>query len=99
MFISGYTNIENVFYCLNKNAQILIDPQRVVSTVGENLANDLPVCSQAHIHFNRVTPCILNISISQANVAAESIKMMKAKKACGPDNVRVSPRLLKYTAN
>ena len=99
MFISGYTNTENVFYCLNKNEQSLIDPQRIVSTVGENLANDLPVCSQAHIHFNRVTPCIMNISISKAKVAAESIKMMKAKKACGPDNVRVSPRPLKYAAN
>ena len=63
-------------------------------TVGEKLANDLLVCSQAssNIHFYRVSPCIMNISISRTNVA-ESIKRMKANKACGPDNV--SPRLLK----
>ena len=40
-------------------------------------------------YINRVTPCIMNISISHASVP-ESIDKMKANKACGPDNV--SPR-------
>ena len=65
------------------------------STVGEKLASDLPVCRQVNnnIYINRITPCIMNISISHAGVA-ESTNKMKANKACGPDNV--SPKLRKH---
>ena len=75
-----------------KKAQIL---NAYFSTVGEKLASDLPVCRQVNnnSYINRVTPCIMNISISHASVA-ESIDKMKTNKACGPDNV--SPKLLKY---
>ena len=74
-----------------KKAQIL---NEYFSTVGEKLASDLPVCRQVNnnTYINHVTPCIMNISISHANVA-ESIDKMKPNKACGPDNV--SPKLLK----
>ena len=77
-----------------KKAHIL---NEYFSTVGEKLASDLPVCEQVtnKTYFNRVTPCIMNISISHASVT-ESIEKMKANKACGPDNVSPKKCFLKY---
>ena len=76
----------------HKKAQIL---DEYFSTLGENLANNLPVCSQesGNIYFYRFTPYITNISISYDNVA-NNIKKMKTNKASGLDNV--SPKLLKH---
>ena len=65
------------------------------STIGEKLACNLPVNSQEDqsTFITRVTPCMMNISVSYAGVA-ESLNKMKTNKACGPD--KVAPRLLKY---
>ena len=66
------------------------------SSVGENLANELPPIVHDNSYINRITPTVMNITLSNES-PHESLKRLKGNKACGPDNV--SPKLLKYGAS
>ena len=66
-------------------ANILND---LFSSVGEELANDLPSFDPATSasHISRVTPSIMNIILNDTK-SALGLKNLKPNKSCGPDNV------------
>ena len=73
-------------------AQILND---YFSTVGENLVNDLPILDNQETGYtliDRVTPCIMDINLSHAEIT-NSLNKLKPNKASGSDNV--ASKLLK----
>lgn len=68
------------------------------STIGEKLANELPNTNstQSNVHVSTVTPCVMNINLSQ-EVIVSSMAKLRADKASGPD--RVAPKLLKFAGD